>query len=261
MCVQGALHARPIVPESVCMLFAWIAVASVLVSEPVPERLLDAAAPQIARGELSLALEILAQASPAERRLLEKSLGARAKAASGLDEQLRYALLESALANADQPKERRPYLRRALLAATCQRYDKAKGAGACALTALRSLGEPANLVDPSLGRALTRALGDQDIARAHTDGLALIKDCLVAASKDNAELFENGTVVIDWAIDPNGRAIDIAVEPRRFNLLVGACVAERLSYLRYPRSTSAERKAVSLSYQLATVDRYTLVQE
>jgi hypothetical protein len=181
------------------------------------------------------------------------------RAATDIEVEARFQILKAAIMSSHLSVEQRRYVRSAALVSTCARYDKANGNGSCALLALRLTGEPMNLRDAS-GTFTGRTLTDLEIERANADYLPLLKACLVDASQDaSPELFESGTVTIEWSIDPSGRAADTEITPRRFRGLVGACMEERLSWIRYPRSSSKERKSVSISYELSTVERRQLV--
>lgn len=198
------------------------------------------------------------EAVPAKTRKGALDVAYRASVAlKDLDGEARYALLSSALLSASEPAARRRYQRPAWVDAVCGRYEKKHGAGTCALLALKLTGEP-NLPDHS-GAKVAQVVADADVERANQDYLPLVADCVGSAAHADPDLFESGTIRVSWAIDPDGRAIDAEISPRRFRDALRPCVEERLSWFRYPRSRSKELKAVSISYELSTVWKSELV--
>jgi hypothetical protein len=238
--------------------FVLCLIAGVAHADP-SKIVLDRALAELAQGRAKPALAVLVAADKELRAPILKGLEAAFKASKDVDEQVRLGLLENAYANLDVAKEQRIYIRRPLLTTACAKYEQVNGTGTCNLRALRMFGEPAGLLNMA-GAKVSTTLSEGVIAKAQAPVLPLIRECLVAIAAEYSDLFENATVTIEWGIDQNGQAVEANVEPTRFRKLIGGCVNERLSWLRYPRYTSVERKAVHLDYDLTAIDRYKLVQ-
>lgn len=159
------------------------------------------------------------------------------------------ALELNALIAQSRPEDQRRYVRTYGLDALCTRYDaEKKSVGACARLEKKVTGQ---YTFTDLSRvAPKRELGEADIAHVHAQLLPAIEDCVLTAAKKALDAFVNTDVEIAWAIQPKGVVTDVEITPKRLRSDLESCVSERLSWARYPRYTSQERKAVRVPYHL-----------
>ncbi len=162
----------------------------------------------------------------------------------------RHAIAVNAIDTARLKPAVRRYRRSRSLRRACRRYEKEAGVGQCAILAHSVTGEYV-FDDPS--RRRMRSLTPAAISAAQPQFLPLLKACLSEASKnpENADLFEDGDLQIEWVITPRGRAVNPVISPRRYGPVIGDCVAERLQWFRYPRFSDGQRHTVSVPYALS----------
>ncbi len=141
-----------------------------------------------------------------------------------------------------------PGARSPLLDRACYRYDQEKGAGQCARLEIRVTGQ-VTFTDYSLAKR-KRELTDEDIERVHAQALPALEACVLAAAKKEPEFYRNVDIQISWVIDPEGRAVDIELVPKRNKPDIMPCAQERLMRVRYPKVFSRERKNVTIPYHL-----------
>ncbi len=182
------------------------------------------------------------------RSIALEALWAAAEAQKDLEAAVTAALALNALINEHKTDEQRRYARVSGLDALCTRYDAKSGNGACARLEKKTTGR-FTFTDHSRG-STRRELSDADLSRVHAQLLPALEDCVLSAAKRAPDAFVNSDVEIAWAIQPKGNASDLEVTPKRIRADVEGCVTERLSWARYPRSRSQERKAVRVPYHL-----------
>lgn len=198
--------------------------------------------------------EALAEASPLTARSQPPSIRRVALealvAAAGRDlDALTAATLDLNAAEAETlPEARRRHHRRRGLDALCGRYDRAHAPGACARLEHERTGSW-TFTDRSRERP-RRELSDADVAVVHAQLLPALEACLRVAAKADPEQFRGTDVRIGWTIQPMGLVSDEEIAPKRYRGALEPCVRERLSWARYPRYTSGERKSVTIPYHL-----------
>lgn len=208
----------------------------------------------IRSGELEAGIK-LAQAvasdekkSRAARSIALEALWNAGEAEKNLEAAVTAALALNGLINESKTDEQRRYARVTGLDALCTRYDAKSGTGSCARLEKKTTGR-FTFTDHSRG-STRRELSDADLQRVHSQLLPALEDCVLTAAKKAPDVFVNSDVEIAWAIQPKGNATDLEVTPKRVRPDVEGCVGERLSWARYPRFKSQERKAVRVPYHL-----------
>lgn len=148
------------------------------------------------------------------------------------------------LRNQELPEERRPHSRAPLLERACAKL----GPGACTRLELELTGE-ITFTDFSKGRR-KKELSEEDIERVHAQALPALEACVLAAARKEPEFYRGVDIQLSWSIDPEGRAIQIDLSPKRNRPDILPCAEKRLSWLRYPKVFSRERKNVVIPYHL-----------
>lgn len=213
-------------------------------------RSLSSADPEAALLHASKAVHLVSRL-PAFVRLAALEAGIHAaRRTDRTGRELEFALEHNAITNHGLSAELRPFTRTRLLQDACGRYEKAEGAGACAIRARAVTGEW-SFVD--FGKAPPRTqLGPEDLAAPNAQYLPSVKECVEQVARENVdnELFQEAKVTVSFVINEAGQAQELEFAPKRYERFFGECVGSAVQLFRYPRS-AGERQTVSVAFELS----------
>lgn len=156
----------------------------------------------------------------------------------------RSAIRFNHLRNKGLPEERRWHSRAPLLDRVCSKL----GVSECTRLELKLTGD-ATFTDFSKGRR-RKELSQADIDRVHAQALPALEACVLAAARKEPDFYRGVDIQLSWSINPEGRATQIDLSPKRNRPDILPCAQKRLTRLRYPRVYTKERKNVVIPYHL-----------
>ncbi|MEO1231741.1 MAG: hypothetical protein AAFZ18_22815 [Myxococcota bacterium] len=105
------------------------------------------------------------------------------------------------------------------------------------------------ITDHSGGRA--RAQRPPEVVEAlHAEATVALEDCLLTHARADPERYSGVRLELSWVVDDGGRAASPEIVPRRHAELAEGCVAERLTWLRYPKLIGGAHETVTIAFGL-----------
>jgi tetratricopeptide (TPR) repeat protein len=186
--------------------------------------------------------------APGAERIAHEALATVLLERDDLEQAVRSAIRFNQLRNQTLPEEKRYRTRAPILARICAKLEQRTRPGQCTRLEIELAGEP-TFTDFSAGRRKPE-LTDEDIERVHAEALPAVEACVLGAAKKEPELYRGVDIELTWAIDSEGRAVEVDLTPQRNREDIMPCASARLERVRYPKAVSRERKTVVIPYRI-----------
>lgn len=201
-----------------------------------------------AKSAIAAAEHLADAAAPRARAIAAQALYYARVAEGDTDGALAAAVRFNRIDAESVDERRRIYFRTRELDAACKKYEADREPGACARAQLDLAGAVA-LTDYSKQKRSGR-LSQQDLERAHHEGLPWLERCVLDAAKKDPERFAGTDLTISWVVGADGEPTETKVKPSRYAEDLQPCLRDVVGRFRYPRVRNNELSSVAIPYSL-----------